>query len=261
MTEMHTTIVQDVSHSFVVQGKPLEVLKSLSFQVGAGEVLALIGPSGCGKSTLLRCIAGLQEYDAGNVLINGRPPKSALKERAIGFAFQESALLSWRTVEENILLPLELGHDRRTLRVKAHGIDRLLNLTRLEGFRGYMPDQLSGGMKQRVSLARALLMEPDVLLLDEPFGSLDLLTRTALGEELSRIVATTSVPTIVVTHSIEEAVFLGSRVVVLSGLPARILEVVPVPLPFPRTVGVLGDRQFLNLVTKCRSMLLRGAGR
>ena len=259
MGEHLPTIVSGLSHTFHSRQGELPVLRGVSFTVTHGELLTILGPSGCGKSTLLRCIAGLIPFESGQVSVAGMSPVDALRARAIGFAFQDSGLLAWRTVVENIILPSELGKDKQNDDTIPSRLEWLLDLTGLSKFRDYLPAQLSGGMKQRVSLARALLLQPRLLVLDEPFGSLDLLTRTSLSIELGRVVHETGVPTIVVTHSVEEAVFLGTRVVVLSTLPAHVVETVETAFQTPRELSLLEDPALLTMVGHCRSLLIRKA--
>ncbi|WP_354698960.1 ABC transporter [Paraconexibacter sp. AEG42_29] len=203
-------------------------LDGVELTVGAGEFVALIGPSGCGKSTLLRVIADLIEPTTGTALVSGKPAAQARKDQDYGFAFQQAGLLEWRTVEKNVELPLELaglGKPERKARSRE-----LLALMGLEEFARHRPSQLSGGMQQRVAIARALAPRPGLLLMDEPFGALDEMTRERMQSELIRICAETGAAVVFVTHSIPEAVFLANRVVVMSPRPGRITHVVQVPL-------------------------------
>lgn len=252
-----STTISHLCYTFQSQQGTLEVLRDVSLHVGPGEVLSILGPSGCGKSTLLRCIAGLIETSDGTISVAGMGPSEALANKAIGFAFQDPGLLPWRTVEQNILLPLELGSGNARHTPRTDGLDRLLSLMGLTAFRNYLPDQLSGGMKQRTSLARALLLKSMILLLDEPLGSLDLLTRLRLSAELSRVIHTTTVPAIVVTHSVEEAVFLGTRVIVLSERPAEIVEEIRSDFPLPRDIPLMDEPRFLEIAAHCRTLLFQ----
>jgi len=255
---MDITTVKRLTHYFEVQGKPFLVLEDLSLMAKSGDVISILGPSGCGKSTLLRCIAGLINPSMGEILINGVSPKEAIKQKSVGFAFQEPMLLKWKKVKENIMLPAIIGNGTKLdSKTSDEKLARLLNLVGLADFKDFYPDQLSGGMKQRVSLARTLFISPRLLLLDEPFGSLDLLTRTKLMIELSNIIYNVSVPTIIVTHSIEEAVFLASKVYIISSLPGRVVEEINVGFSSPRKQSLLGDNEFSKTVAYCRSMLLR----
>lgn len=209
----------------------LAVLDRLSFQVAQGEFLCLVGASGSGKTTLLKLIAGLERPTAGEIYLAGEAVKEP--SRNVGFVFQEPTLMDWRTVEANVTLPLELnGINKKEAKDKAHA---LLELVRLTGFEEAYPAQLSGGMAQRVALARALVHNPQLLLLDEPFGALDALTRERMGRELLRIWQAHRKTVVMVTHSVAEAVFLADRVLVLSPRPATIVAEVVVDLPRPRT--------------------------
>jgi NitT/TauT family transport system ATP-binding protein len=206
----------------------VEALAPIDLTVAAGEFVSLIGPSGCGKSTLLRIIANLIEPTSGEVLVNGKPARRARLDQDYGIAFQQAGLLEWRTVQANVELPLMLhgiGKGRR----QAQALE-LLELVGLAEFAGHRPSQLSGGMQQRVAIARALARRPALLLMDEPFGALDEMTRERMQAELIRICAETSAAVVFVTHSIPEAVFLSQRVVVISPRPGRITEIVDVPL-------------------------------
>lgn len=229
----------------------LEVLQDLSFQVAEGEFLAVVGPSGCGKTTLLRLIAGLARPVAGRVLLHGRPVIRPSRE--VGFVFQKPALFPWRTALENVALPLEVnGHSPREA---LHLARSLLRWVGLEGFEEAYPSHLSGGMAQRVVLARALIHRPSVLLLDEPFGSLDALTRETMVQELARLWEEHRLTVVMVTHSVSEAVFLADRVLVLSPRPARLVAEIPIPLPRSRDAAVLEETVFPALVRKVRKTL------
>jgi NitT/TauT family transport system ATP-binding protein len=209
----------------------LPVLDDVSFQVQEREFLCLVGPSGCGKSTLLKLIAGLQQPTAGQIVLAGKAVHRP--SRDVGFVFQEPTLMDWRTVRENVALPLELngsGKEKAGRRAQT-----LIDLVGLTGFEDAYPAQLSGGMAQRVALARALVHDPQLLLLDEPFGALDALTRERMGRELLRIWRARRKTVILVTHSVPEAVFLADRVLVLGPRPATVVAEVPVDLPRPRT--------------------------
>jgi NitT/TauT family transport system ATP-binding protein len=228
-------------------------LEGIDLEVGRGEFISLIGPSGCGKSTLLRIIGDLVEPSAGAISVNGKPARQARVDRDYGIVFQAAVLYDWRTVAKNIALPLELmGWDRqkRTDRVRA-----MLDLVELGGFEGHYPWQLSGGMQQRVSIARALSFSPALLLMDEPFGALDEMTRERLNLELLNIWRETGSTVIFVTHSISEAVFLSTRVVVMSPRPGRIAGIVPIELEQPRGAETREDPRFFELVTEVREQL------
>jgi NitT/TauT family transport system ATP-binding protein len=218
--------------------------------------VSLIGPSGCGKSTLLRIIGDLIEPTSGTVSVNGKPARQARRDHDYGIVFQDAVLYDWRTVAKNIALPLELLRWSRTRR--AERVKDLLDLVELTGFENHHPWQLSGGMQQRVSIARALSFSPSILLMDEPFGALDEMTRERLNAELLRIWQETESTVIFVTHSIPEAVFLSTRVVVMSPRPGRIAGIVRIDLPQPRTSATREEPRFFELVTEVRERLAAG---
>jgi NitT/TauT family transport system ATP-binding protein len=233
-------------------------LQDIDLELDPGEFVSLIGPSGCGKSTLLRVIGDLIEPSAGTVTVNGKPARQARADRDYGIVFQDSVLFDWRTVTKNIALPLELlGWDRARRQAR---VDEMLELVELQGFAGHYPWQLSGGMQQRVSIARALTFEPALLLMDEPFGALDEMTRERLNLELLSIWQKLESTVVFVTHSISEAVFLSTRVVVMSPRPGRIAGVVPIDLAYPRTVETREDPHFFELVTQVRELLRTRGG-
>jgi NitT/TauT family transport system ATP-binding protein len=231
-------------------------LDGIDLDVRPREFVSLIGPSGCGKSTLLRIIGDLIEPTEGTVEVNGKPAHRARLDHDYGIVFQEAVLYDWRTVSKNISLPLELlrwGKDKRAQRVQD-----LLGLVELEGFEDNHPWQLSGGMQQRVAIARALSFDPALLLMDEPFGALDEMTRERLNLELLRIWEASGSTIVFVTHSIPEAVFLSTRVVVMSARPGRIAGIVEVDLPYPRTAQTREEPRFFELVTEVRERLATG---
>ena len=237
------------------RGKANEVaaLVDIDLTIGAGEFVSLIGPSGCGKSTLLRLIANLTDPTTGTVAVNGKPAKQARLDQDYGMAFQQAGLFEWRTVAKNIELPLELrGWDKTRRRQQALA---MLELVKLREFADHNPWELSGGMQQRVAIARALAFEPALLLMDEPFGALDEMTRERLNLELLRIWEASSSTIVFVTHSIPEAVFLSTRVVVMSARPGRVAGIVDVDLPYPRTAGTREEPRFFELVTEVRERL------
>jgi len=231
-------------------------LHGIDLAIEAGEFVSLIGPSGCGKSTLLRTIGDLIQPTSGTIVVNGKPAQQARRDRDYGIVFQDPVLYDWRTVAKNIALPLEmLGWDRTR---RARRVQEMTELVELTGFEGHHPWQLSGGMQQRVSIARALSFSPALLLMDEPFGALDEMTRERLNTELLRIWQETSSTIVFVTHSIAEAVFLSTRVVVMSARPGRIAELIDVDLKQPRTPETREDPRYFELVTAVREALARG---
>ena len=231
-------------------------LQSIDLEVGSGEFVSLIGPSGCGKSTLLRVIGDLVEPSSGEILVNGKSANRARLDRDYGIVFQAAVLYDWRTVAKNIALPLELVGWSRARR--AERVAEMVELVELGGFEKHYPWQLSGGMQQRVSIARALSFSPALLLMDEPFGALDEMTRERLNAELLRIWAETGSTVVFVTHSISEAVYLSTRVVVMSARPGRITSVVPIDLSQPRAFETREEPRFFELVTQVREALHAG---
>ncbi len=248
--------IMDVSKSFDMGDDRLDVLNDVSLDVARGEFVCLLGPSGCGKSTLLRLIGGLIEPTSGQIRVAGRSPTEAQAEKALGFVFQEPALLPWRTVAANVRLPFEVN--RRRGASCERGVERLINLVGLEHYSDYYPRQLSGGMRQRAALARALAVGARVLLMDEPFGSLDEITRAAMRYELLKIWDADSKTVIFVTHSISEAVTLSDRVAVMSSRPGRISGVVDIDLPRPRASGMEREPDFLSYSRTLHDLLLQG---
>jgi NitT/TauT family transport system ATP-binding protein len=237
------------------QGRTV-ALQGIDLAIEPGEFVSLIGPSGCGKSTLLRVIGDLVQPTSGSAVVNGKPAHQARLDRDYGIVFQDAVLYDWRTVSKNIALPLEMLGWSRTKR--ADRIRELVELVELGGFENHHPWQLSGGMQQRVSIARALSFSPALLLMDEPFGALDEMTRERLNMELLRIWQETSSTVVFVTHSIAEAVFLSTRVVVMSARPGRVAELINIDLPQPRTAETREEPHFFELVTAVREALARG---
>ncbi|HEY2272813.1 MAG TPA: ABC transporter ATP-binding protein [Jatrophihabitantaceae bacterium] len=241
-----------VHKTFALRRGSVVALEGIDLMIGRGEFVSLIGPSGCGKSTLLRVIGDLLPPTGGEVLVNGKSARRARLDQDYGFAFQQAGLLDWRTVQANVELPLELhGVDRGKRQRRA---DELLQLVGLSDFAKQRPPQLSGGMQQRVAIARALAESPALLLMDEPFGALDEMTREHMQTELVRIAGETGAAVVFVTHSIPEAVFLSNRVVVMSPRPGRITEIVPVDLG-ERTDDTREAPQFYAAITQVREAL------
>lgn len=240
---------------FIYPENNLQVFNRLSVELSEFQPISILGPSGCGKSTLLRCISGYLSVSEGTIKINDLNPEDARIRKKIGFAFQDPALLEWCTVKENIILPERIGKKVMSENESEERLKFLLQLTGLEKFTNYFPFQLSGGMKQRVSLARALFTKPDLLLLDEPFASLDLLTRTQLAINLRKMIQEVKTPTILVTHSIEEAIIFANRILILTSLPARIREIIDIDLKV-ENIESLESPEFLSVVSKSRTLLL-----
>ena len=231
-------------------------LQNINLQIQAGEFIAFIGPSGCGKSTLMRLIGDLLQPTAGDLLVNGKPPRQARLDRDYGMVFQAATLYDWRSVSKNVQLPLEvMGYPAAERRELARA---MLDMVELGDFAEHYPWQLSGGMQQRVSIARALAFDPSILLMDEPFGALDEFTRERMNLELLRIWDQTRKTIIFVTHSISEAVFLSNRIVVMSPRPGRVTEIVENTLPYPRDFNTRSDPAYIQLVAQVR-VLLRDA--
>jgi len=236
----------------------VQALTGIDLEIQPGEFISLIGPSGCGKSTLLRVVGDLIQPSGGEIVVNGKSAEQARVDRDYGIVFQDAVLFDWRTVEKNISLPLEMmGRDRRA---RNERVRELVELVELKGFEHHHPWQLSGGMQQRVSIARALSFDPALLLMDEPFGALDEMTRERLNLELLRIWEQSGSTVIFVTHSISEAVFLSTRVVVMSARPGRIVGVVDVDLPQPRTAETREEPRFAELIRDVRQVLRKGGG-
>jgi NitT/TauT family transport system ATP-binding protein len=251
---MSAVVVDRVSKVFnPTSPNRVEALVDIDLVIEPGEFVSLIGPSGCGKSTLLRLVANLIEPTSGRVLVNGKAASQARLDQDYGMAFQQAGLFDWRTVVKNVELPLELkGWDKRRRRDRA---GEMLALVKLGDFAEHLPWQLSGGMQQRVAIARALAADPQLLLMDEPFGALDEMTREHMQTELLRIRAATGTTVVFVTHSIPEAVFLSTRVVVMSPRPGRITEIIDVGLGSDRNVDTREDEAFFKKVTEVREAL------
>jgi NitT/TauT family transport system ATP-binding protein len=245
---------RNVSVRFITDRRTVTALDAVSFTVETGGFLSLLGPSGCGKSTLLRVVADLIAPSSGTMTVLGRTPQEARLGRALGFVFQDAALLPWRTALQNVELPLEVG-GRRSLPKGAPTPRELMRLVGLDGWEASFPHELSGGMRQRVSIARALLGGPRLLLMDEPFGALDEITRDRLNEELRRIWLETGTTILFVTHSVYEAIYLGETVLVLAANPGRVRAVVDIDLPRERTLAIRETEPFNRISAKMRGLL------
>jgi NitT/TauT family transport system ATP-binding protein len=250
--------VRRASVVYAAADAPVRALHEVDLSIGHGEFVSLIGPSGCGKTTLLRVIADLEPITAGEVLVNGMTPREARLQRAYGYVFQAPALFPWRTVLANVMLPLQIqGRDKRS----AESIAReQLGRVGLAGFERKYPWQLSGGMQQRASIARALGFEPKLLMMDEPFGALDEITRDGLNDRLQQLWQRERRTVVFVTHSIAEAVYLSTRIVVMSPRPGRILKVIESTLPDQRTLDMRDTPEFMALAHEVREGLAAGHG-
>jgi len=243
-------VLREVAHIYAGADGPLPALAPTNLDVGEGEFVSIVGPSGCGKTTLLRAVAGLLEPTGGTIALLGETPRASQRARQIGLVAQEPGLLPWRTVEQNVRLPLEV-----TGRGEAGDVAAMLRRVGIDGFEHYRPAQLSGGMRQRVALARALVHRPRVLLMDEPFGALDELSREAMRVELLRLWESERITVLFVTHAVREAVLLSDRVIVMSPRPGRIVEEVRIELPRPRTPAMEETPDFLAAVRRVRAAL------
>ncbi len=248
--------IKDLGLTFQTADGPVYALSDVDLDIGEGEFVSFIGPSGCGKTTLLRVIADLERQTAGDITVNGMTPEQARLDRAYGYVFQAPALLPWRTIEKNVSMPLEIMGEGKEERQKR--VDQALELVNLAGFGKKFPWQLSGGMQQRASIARALSFDADLLLMDEPFGALDEIVRDHLNEQLLQLWAKTNKTIAFVTHSIPEAVFLSTKIVVMSPRPGRIIDVIDCNFPKDRTLDIRETSEFLDVAHRVREGLRAG---
>ncbi|WP_377290385.1 ABC transporter ATP-binding protein [Rhizobium sp. SG2393] len=258
MTSPHASVVsaRDLGLTFNTGDGPVHALTGVNLEVKKGDFVSFIGPSGCGKTTFLRVIADLEKPTSGTITVNGTTPEDARKNRSYGYVFQAAALYPWRTIEKNIALPLEIMGYTKAEQEKR--IARTLDLVNLTGFGKKFPWQLSGGMQQRASIARALAFDADLLLMDEPFGALDEIVRDHLNEQLLKLWAATEKTICFVTHSIPEAVYLSTKIVVMSPRPGRVTDVIDSPLPKERPLDIRETPEFLEIAHRVREGLRAG---
>ena len=253
---MSVISAKNLSLTFTTDDGPVHALSNVDLEIGKGDFVSFIGPSGCGKTTLLRVIADLEQPTAGEISVNGMTPEAARLNRAYGYVFQAAALYPWRTIEKNVALPLEImgyaGEERRKR------VARTLELVNLTGFEKKYPWQLSGGMQQRASIARALAFDADLLLMDEPFGALDEIVRDHLNEQLLKLWDRTDKTICFVTHSIPEAVYLSTKIVVMSPRPGRVTDVIESTLPKERPLDIRETPEFLEIAHRVREGLRAG---
>ncbi len=253
MSNSSAISAKNMSLTFKTNDGPVHALKDISLDINEGEFVSFIGPSGCGKTTFLRAIADLEQPTSGTIKVNGMTPSEARKARAYGYVFQAAALLPWRTVEKNVALPLEItGASKKE--IKQH-VERTLSMVDLLGFEKKYPHQLSGGMQQRVSIARALAFDAKILLMDEPFGALDEIVRDYLNQQLLQLWAKAKMTICFVTHSIPEAVYLSTKIVVMSPRPGQIADVIESTLPKTRPLDIRESTEFLQIAHRVREGL------
>lgn len=251
-------VAQNLQLVFQTSDGPVQALKDVNLTINKGDFVSFIGPSGCGKTTFLRAIAALEHPTGGTLTVNGMTPDEARRKRAYGYVFQAAGLYPWRTIAGNVGLPLEIMGFSKEARAKK--IEQVLELVELSGFGKKFPWQLSGGMQQRASIARALAFDADILLMDEPFGALDEIVRDRLNEEVLKLWARTGKTIGFVTHSIPEAVYLSTKIVVMSPRPGRITDVIDSPLPKERPLDIRDSPEFIEIAHRVREGLRAGHG-
>ncbi len=256
MTQNAVISAKSLDLTFQTNDGPVHALKDVNLEIEAGDFVSFIGPSGCGKTTFLRVMADLEQPTGGSVTVNGVSPEEARRNRAYGYVFQAAGLYPWRTIGGNIRLPLEIMGVPKV--EQAERVQRVLELVDLAGFERKFPWQLSGGMQQRASIARALSFDADILLMDEPFGALDEIVRDHLNEQLLKLWARTEKTIAFVTHSIPEAVYLSTKIVVMSPRPGRITDVIESPLPKERPLDIRDTPEFLEIAHRVREGLRAG---
>jgi NitT/TauT family transport system ATP-binding protein len=256
MNDPKIIMAQDVNLVFETGDGPVVALKDVSLDIKKGEFVSFIGPSGCGKTTLLRAIAALEKPNSGTLTVNGMSPEEARQQRAYGYVFQAAGLYPWRSIAKNVRLPLEvMGFEKSEMAVR---VKKVLDLVDLSGFENKYPWQLSGGMQQRVSIARALCFDANILLMDEPFGALDEIVRDYLNEQLLKLWHSTNKTICFVTHSIPEAVYLSTKIVVMSPRPGRIIDIIESDLPNERPLEIRDTKKFINIAQRVREGLKAG---
>ena len=256
MTQEPTIDAKGLHLTFETNDGPVHALQDVNLKINKGDFVSFIGPSGCGKTTFLRCIAGLETPTSGHISVNGLTPDEARRARAYGYVFQAAGLYPWRTIGGNIRLPLEImGFSKFEM---SERVERVLELVDLTGFDKKFPWQLSGGMQQRASIARALAFDADILLMDEPFGALDEIVRDHLNEQLLQLWARTEKTIGFVTHSIPEAVYLSTKIVVMSPRPGRITDVIDSSLPKERPLDIRDSPEFISIAQRVRDGLRAG---
>jgi NitT/TauT family transport system ATP-binding protein len=256
MNDTKIIMAQEVNLVFETGDGPVIALKDVSLDIKKGEFVSFIGPSGCGKTTLLRAIAALEKPNSGALTVNGMSPEEARQQRAYGYVFQAAGLYPWRSIAKNVRLPLEvMGFEKSEMAVR---VKKVLDLVDLSGFENKYPWQLSGGMQQRVSIARALCFDANILLMDEPFGALDEIVRDYLNEQLLKLWHSTNKTICFVTHSIPEAVYLSTKIVVMSPRPGRIIDIIESDLPNERPLEIRDTKKFINIAQRVREGLKAG---